>query len=226
MMFGGLEYQINRRTNHLIRVLQINTNLSFVGFFVGLQRGASMNCKHGLDNRFCSICSGLSRATEGGIKSKTPHSTRPLNVGNVRGDVRKIIRHQGPADPRAHYYCVGCNQEVDPALSRTGSVIQGIRFSSKLVTRRDPIMGIMETWERPYVLGGTYRTSTKKFGFMHREKGFLCDECCSEYREIEDSSGAKHPLVKVDPIEPTGYSRVPATERRFTDHEWESIGRR
>lgn len=168
-----------------------------------------------LGNIKCPQCkSDLLNSSEG-LKPKIKPSLKV--AGAVKGAVTHKFRKLGPSiEEPQRFFCVGCNQALNPALSRTGKILEGTRFSKVLTTEiHIPVIGTLETWERDYRLTGPAQQVqvSRTRGFLAYNKGFLCDSCAAITGTFEDRNGVAHPLVKLDGIEPGGFSRIPQVER-------------
>lgn len=109
--------------------------------------------------------------------------------------------------------CVGCQKSLHPGLCYTGTVLDGMAHSTIKGKENLPILGIMETFDKTYVLGGEQINTSKKVSFFKRKRGYICDDCASNYHGIIDSSGTFHPTVKTDPRPGyIGELRIPAVE--------------
>jgi hypothetical protein len=107
------------------------------------------------------------------------------------------INYYGPK-PATPAVCVGCGSSVKPGFCYTGSVIDGLGFTSVTGHETTPILGVMETYEKSYVIGGEDIETVKRVSFFKRKKGFICDRCASNYGTVSDSTGRKHEIVKTD----------------------------
>lgn len=152
----------------------------------------------------CPQCnSTLVNTTDTGIKEVV----KPKKHGVITGIIKRTIRKEGPRE-LLNIHCVGCGDSVDPATSRTGSIIRGLRYMTQRVNKTTPIervlLGEITTPWRTYplqrVTGGQGYSVDRKIAFFERNKGNLCEECAANYHYITDSSGSIHPIVKVDPL--------------------------
>lgn len=110
---------------------------------------------------------------------------------------KKVI--QISKNPEAVIRCIGCNKVLESCLVYTGSIIQGVQFSTITQTINTPVLGVMETYDRSYVLGGHSIESQRKVGYFGRKKGSLCEECSALCRKtIKDKAGNLHQVVILD----------------------------
>lgn len=121
-------------------------------------------------------------------------------VRDSAGTAIRTFRAFGPQDQRP--VCVNCGERVNPGFCNTGSVLQGIAFLTRTKTVQAPIKGVIETWERVYILGGEVFQMPYKVPFWPRKRGYLCDQCCSDPGCVEkvhrDGSREKIRRVLVD----------------------------
>ena len=95
--------------------------------------------------------------------------------------------------------CVGCEKSLHPGLCYTGTVLDGTAHSTIRGKENLPIMGVMVTHERTYILGGQQIDTSKKVSYFKRKRGYICDTCAANYHGVTDSNGTFHPTVKTDP---------------------------
>jgi hypothetical protein len=127
-----------------------------------------------------------------------------------------VPKNEGP-QTQTNQICIWCTRTVFPQFCYTGSVLDKLRFSKVKGTERTPVLGVMETHERAYILGGDMISTTKSVGYYKRIKGLICSDCAGEYRGITDKGGTFHPYVKTDPLRPSGQTLIPEKENIPTE---------
>jgi hypothetical protein len=94
-------------------------------------------------------------------------------------------------------FCIGCFKRLSNEMCYEGSVIAGQGNAVKHSTEHTPILGVMETPEQTYILGGQAYETVKKVSFVKRNKGLVCVNCAGNYKTVRYGS-TEHPVVKVD----------------------------
>jgi hypothetical protein len=139
--------------------------------------------------------------------------------GRTTGKVTHKYRTQGPQE-ELRFFCAGCSQRLNPALSRTGRILEGLQFMRSRETRIEiPLLGELNTWERSYVLTGDPKQIqvTKTRPFIKYNKGFLCDSCSAltgtwKHTSKIDGQVKEYPLVILDGLKPSGHTELPQRE--------------
>ena len=177
-----------------------------------------MRCKHGIELRDykgnlmgCVICTGNARETPDANKAK---SKRTKQEPQARTDaVVRRWRKAGPQPELPQRYCIGCMRQIEnPHTCRTGSIVSGLAFKSITVDRRSPVIAVIETWDKSYVVGGHYYTDKVPVGFYTRNKGYICDGCSTCLTQIKDSRGNLIPLIKIDRDKSSETTILPSRE--------------
>lgn len=113
--------------------------------------------------------------------------------------MHKIVKHI-KRNTVAIIRCIGCGKEVSTSFHYTGKMITGLQFATIKGQHTSPIIGVIETYDRSYVLGGHSIETEKRVAFYKRNHGPVCDECsalCA--KTITDKGGNKHQVLILDP---------------------------
>lgn len=117
------------------------------------------------------------------------------------GSVIKRFSKMGPRKLNTAE-CVNCGCEVNPGFAYTGSVLQGVAFLTRNRLALTPVIGVIQTWEKTYVIGGQTINLPTRIPFWPRRKGFLCDPCSSDpgcvIKTNRDGTQTKVRRVEVD----------------------------